>query len=248
MTGTMTRIRLPTILLALALCLASLVAASWPSLLPVEAVYFVCPASRQTSTAAPTFCKCTCFTNSTIIPLGPQGGQNPSPPAAAAKAPASKAVGSLQEKEKRAASSSCTQCNRAFCLNYNLPICKGAEEKDVVTSCFQRDSRKDQIIVWGFILGTAGLLGWAGLKRVLELRETRKSGGSGSLPLGSAAGSAAGGLGGLGSSGRNTAGGGAMRRSPVSAGDGGVGSSSSRDRGMYSPLETDGGNFGRGPG
>lgn len=37
--------------------------------------------------------------------------------------------------------------------------------------CFQRDSRKDQIIVWGFILGTAGLLGWAALRKVVEIRE-----------------------------------------------------------------------------
>ena len=74
---------------------------------------------------------------------------------------------------KRAASSSCTQCTRAFCLNYNLPICKGAEEKDVATMCFQRDSRKDMVIVWAFILGTTGLLGWAAAKRVAELRENK---------------------------------------------------------------------------
>lgn len=37
--------------------------------------------------------------------------------------------------------------------------------------CFQRDSQKDQIIVWGFILGTAGLLGWAALRKVLEMQE-----------------------------------------------------------------------------
>lgn len=36
--------------------------------------------------------------------------------------------------------------------------------------CFQRDSRKDQIIVWGFILGTAGLLGWAGVQRVVAMK------------------------------------------------------------------------------
>lgn len=41
--------------------------------------------------------------------------------------------------------------------------------------CFQRDSRKDQIIVWGFILGTTGLLGWAAAKRVIELREGKKA-------------------------------------------------------------------------
>lgn len=40
--------------------------------------------------------------------------------------------------------------------------------------CFQRDSRKDQIIVWGFIFGTLGLLGWAGVKRVTEMREAKQ--------------------------------------------------------------------------
>jgi hypothetical protein len=59
-------------------------------------------------------------------------------------------------------------------LAYNLPICKDAEEKDVVTMCFQRDSRKDMIIVWGFIVGTLGLLCWAGVKRFVEFREGKK--------------------------------------------------------------------------
>lgn len=45
----------------------------------------------------------------------------------------------------------------------------------MVTMCFQRDSRKDQIIVWGFILGTTGLLGWAAAKRVVEMREGKKA-------------------------------------------------------------------------
>ena len=44
----------------------------------------------------------------------------------------------------------------------------------MLSTCIQRDSRKDQIIVWAFILGTAGLLGWAGIKRVNELREGRR--------------------------------------------------------------------------
>lgn len=39
--------------------------------------------------------------------------------------------------------------------------------------CFQRDSNKDKIIVWGFILGTVGLLGWAAFKRVVEVRGKR---------------------------------------------------------------------------
>ena len=39
-----------------------------------------------------------------------------------------------------------------------------------MTLCFQRDSNKDKIIVWAFIIGTVGLLGWAGFKRVVEMR------------------------------------------------------------------------------
>lgn len=39
--------------------------------------------------------------------------------------------------------------------------------------CFQRDSNKDKFMVWGFILGAGGLLGWATLKRVVEWREGR---------------------------------------------------------------------------
>lgn len=60
-------------------------------------------------------------------------------------------------------------------MGYNLPICKDAEEKDVTYSCFKRDSPKDQIIVWSFILGTAALLGCAGVNKVLELRKGRSA-------------------------------------------------------------------------
>jgi hypothetical protein len=70
----------------------------------------------------------------------------------------------------RADPSACSRCNRAFCLAQNLPICKGAAETDVATSCFQRDSAKDQVIVLGFIGLTVGLLGWAAGKRVLARR------------------------------------------------------------------------------
>lgn len=70
-------------------------------------------------------------------------------------------------------------CNRAFCLSQRLPICKDAEEKDIFTMCFQRDSRKDQIFVMTFIIGTLGLLGWAGVRKALEKRSNR---GVGSLP------------------------------------------------------------------
>jgi len=109
------------------------------------------------SASPPSFCKCTCFTNSTIIELGPEHSR----PNEDNRALFARAGGS---------SSSCSKCNRAFCLSYNIPICKGAEEKDVFTTCFQRDSRKDQIIVLLFIAATAGLLGWAAVKQVLEKR------------------------------------------------------------------------------
>ncbi|EME41800.1 hypothetical protein DOTSEDRAFT_156872 [Dothistroma septosporum NZE10] len=121
--------------------------------------------------ATPTsFCKCTCFTNSTIIPLnGPSSSlknntffSDPSPPNLkprndeplfAARAPA--------ESTKR----TCNDCNKQFCLSYNLPICKDADaEKDVFATCFQRDSTKDEIVVLVFIGATVGLLAWAMVK------------------------------------------------------------------------------------
>jgi hypothetical protein len=40
----------------------------------------------------------------------------------------------------------------------------------VFTTCFQRDSRKDQIVVLAFIAGTVGLLGWAAVRKFLEKR------------------------------------------------------------------------------
>ncbi|KAL1844630.1 hypothetical protein VTK73DRAFT_2144 [Phialemonium thermophilum] len=164
-------------------------------------------ASVLVSAGAPTFCKCTCFKNSTIIPLGPHHDAPAPPPDSAGfsneKTLPSSSASSLPRRnegpafsdpavaaeslQRRAASSSCAQCNRAFCLRYNLPICKGAEEKDVTTMCFQRDSRKDQIIVWAFILGTTGLLAWAAARRLLEMRDrgAGATGGSGARSLGS---------------------------------------------------------------
>ena len=34
-------------------------------------------------------------------------------------------------------SGNCNDCNRQFCLDYNLPICKGAGMEDVATTCFR---------------------------------------------------------------------------------------------------------------
>ncbi|CEJ93968.1 hypothetical protein VHEMI09525 [[Torrubiella] hemipterigena] len=124
------------------------------------------------SAGAPTFCKCTCFKNSTIIALGPQHQTE------SRSLPLSDPV-SLGSADAglnaRTPSTSCSDCTKAFCLNQGLAICKKATEEDVFTLCFQRDSNKDKIMVWGFIIGTLGLLGYAAFKRVLEHREGRAS-------------------------------------------------------------------------
>lgn len=49
--------------------------------------------------------------------------------------------------------------------------------KDVFTTCFQRDSRKDQIVVVTFIMVTVGLLGWSGVRKILEKRNGGNTGG-----------------------------------------------------------------------
>ncbi|EME88563.1 uncharacterized protein MYCFIDRAFT_46209, partial [Pseudocercospora fijiensis CIRAD86] len=105
--------------------------------------------------SAPTsFCKCTCFTNSTIIPLDT--------PNSADTSTTSKLL--LNRVHGR----TCTDCTKKFCLSYNLPICKDATEEDVFTTCFQRDSVKDQAVVWIFIIATVSLLAWAGMKPYVE--------------------------------------------------------------------------------
>ncbi|WQF86626.1 hypothetical protein CDEST_11640 [Colletotrichum destructivum] len=120
------------------------------------------------ASSAPTFCKCTCFKNSTIVALGPKH-QDVKPGAAPSRRdPAS-------DIHARAASASCSQCTKAFCLSSGIDFCRDATEEVVQTMCFQRDSNKDRFIVWGFILGTTGLLGWAAFKRANELREGKRA-------------------------------------------------------------------------
>ncbi|KAL4883630.1 hypothetical protein BJY04DRAFT_22269 [Aspergillus karnatakaensis] len=108
------------------------------------------------------FCKCTCFSNSTIIPLDPDKRDSSSVHNALTLLTRNDTIET--QDEKRAGnyrSMSCNDCNRKFCLGYDLPICKGAKEEDVFTTCFQRDSRKDEAIVFIFIIATGGLLLWA---------------------------------------------------------------------------------------
>lgn len=89
----------------------------------------------NTSLAPASFCKCTCFTNSTIIPLDP-----PKPESSSFAANLLHRDDEADTIDKRANSYqalSCNDCNKKFCLGYDLPVCKGAKEDDVVSTCFR---------------------------------------------------------------------------------------------------------------
>ncbi|ORX34178.1 hypothetical protein BD324DRAFT_636945 [Kockovaella imperatae] len=98
------------------------------------------------------YCKCICFTNSTIIPLYLPA--DPSKP--------------------------CLSCTKQFCLDQKLAICKGASapeldedtmtgtEGDVEARCFKRDSPRDKLIVTFFIIIVFGMLVFAGIRARLR--------------------------------------------------------------------------------
>ncbi|ORY21857.1 hypothetical protein BCR39DRAFT_569175, partial [Naematelia encephala] len=98
------------------------------------------------------YCKCICFTNSTIIPL--YRPLDPTKP--------------------------CLTCTRQFCLDQKLAICRNAEvpeldtdvgtglEGDVEARCFKRDSPRDQLIVTFFLLIVIGMLLYAGIRARLQ--------------------------------------------------------------------------------
>ncbi|KAK4495659.1 hypothetical protein PRZ48_012927 [Zasmidium cellare] len=119
--------------------------------------------------ASPTsFCKCTCFSNSTIIPLDATDESLKSNTFFTSNANTTTSDKSADNNDdddgKKKAARTCNDCNKQFCLSYNLPICKDAEEEDVFTTCFQRDSTKDEVVVLLFIFATVGLLAWAAVK------------------------------------------------------------------------------------
>ncbi|CAG8213105.1 unnamed protein product [Penicillium nalgiovense] len=90
------------------------------------------------------FCKCTCFSNSTIIPLNPSKSETSSGIDHVRfdeRHFLSSELGHTDEYSKRAEkyrSLNCNDCNRKFCLDYELPTCKGAKEEDVYTTCFRK--------------------------------------------------------------------------------------------------------------
>ncbi|KAF7536772.1 hypothetical protein G7Z17_g12985 [Cylindrodendrum hubeiense] len=149
--------------------------------------------SLVAASSAPTFCKCTCFKNSTIIPLGPKNDEpsgsefirdenlrsvvfNPeiAPHLPTVHNPRDPLLS--RPHSPRSKSKSCSECTKAFCLSQGIDFCKDAKEDDVTTLCFQRDSNKDKFIVWAFIIGTVGLMGWAAFKRVASWRQVNPVG------------------------------------------------------------------------
>ena len=127
----------------------------------------------NSTTPAPTsFCKCTCFTNSTIIPLTRSAPDHKSP---AAKLPSLFERAGSENKEAPARHArTCADCTKQFCLDYNLPICAKATEENVFTTCFQRDSAKDQAVVYLFIGATVSLLVWSGAKPAYDRWRERR--------------------------------------------------------------------------
>ncbi|KAF2431263.1 hypothetical protein EJ08DRAFT_632597 [Tothia fuscella] len=107
--------------------------------------------------SATSFCKCTCFGNSTIIQL--DGTSSSSSPISTTP---------TTHRNTDTGRGTCNDCNRAFCLGYDLPICKDAKEADVFTTCFQRDSAKDEAVVFIFIFATVGLLIYAAIRPWVE--------------------------------------------------------------------------------
>ncbi|KAK2879477.1 hypothetical protein FQN49_000835 [Arthroderma sp. PD_2] len=126
------------------------------------------------------FCKCTCWSNSTIIPLGPPETIAPLDPRDRLSfrdfiSTRDNEVTSPEDGEggddetKDHGGRSCNDCNRRFCLDQHLPKCKGAVEENVFTTCFQRDSNKDKAVVFIFIIATSSLLAWAAVKPWAEV-------------------------------------------------------------------------------
>jgi hypothetical protein len=42
-----------------------------------------------------------------------------------------------RDDKKVGGAATCNDCNRQFCLDYDLPICKGKDKEDIFTLCFR---------------------------------------------------------------------------------------------------------------
>lgn len=52
----------------------------------------------------------------------------------------------------------CSACTRAFCAEIAPDMCSVSE--DIIPSCFQTDSLKDLVVVYGFVAAVLGLAGY----------------------------------------------------------------------------------------
>lgn len=112
------------------------------------------------------FCKCTCFSNSTIIELRPLDPDKDLSDGLVKRTTNPRidrseswnwgfdesTISGIErredfeddnnDKQKKETTTygralTCNDCNRKFCLDYNLPKCKGAKEEDVIATCFR---------------------------------------------------------------------------------------------------------------
>jgi len=115
----------------------------------------------------------------------------PSSPSGTPESKPGKEEGGKHQEEDRVEfrAGNCNDCNRQYCRHLDLPICRGAGMEDIFATCFrelsqwfyarawgvkkarelirftaERDSRKDEAVVFIFIFATAGLLIWAAAK------------------------------------------------------------------------------------
>lgn len=100
------------------------------------AVLTLFAASVNAAKQPTSYCKCICFQNSTIIPLNSPPSQN-DPLPSSRSFPRDDAQNEEGGEQQHHRTLTCSDCNRAFCLDYNLPICKNAKEEDVFAQCFR---------------------------------------------------------------------------------------------------------------
>lgn len=92
--------------------------------------------------ARASFCKCTCKKNSTIIPLDDEAHHPASAKTDADSGDGNERADALVEQDRR----TCNDCNRQFCLDYDLPIledCKTenkGNQEDIFAECFRESS------------------------------------------------------------------------------------------------------------
>jgi hypothetical protein len=140
-----TRSSLPLLLLVY-LCLVSFVFASGTWLWSCKAYRHSPKRLIVIDHLAPTsFCKCTCFSNSTIIPLEPSDSGSSTFSSALFRRDDNRDGADPENDKVKYRALNCNDCNRRFCLDYHLPMCKEAKEEDVFTTCFRESTRSRRL-------------------------------------------------------------------------------------------------------